>query len=849
MALVILPGLLVSAQQRPAVGARRPPADGKSDSASVKKIPVRPYTEVIPATAVTRKGFMLVHSVEGKYFFEVPDSILGKEILITNWLSGVPEGSPVYGGEKASESTFYFEKGPGNTLYLRLAENINQADTTQMIYKAVRNANVDPILMAFDIRAYGPDHKSSVIEVTDLFQKDNTLTSIGMVKMALSLGGLVADKTFINSMHAYPLNIEVSSTRTYTAMPPKPGAGGPGGPAAIDAAKEAGVATLQVRNSIMLLPEIPMKQRQFDPRVGYFAGGYSAFSDEEQRVKERLFIVRYRLEPKEEDIERYKRGELVEPKKQIVYYTDPATPKQWRPYIIAGINDWSKAFEQAGFKNAIVGKEWPENDTTMSTEDVRYSIVRYLPSETANAYGPNIHDPRTGEVLQSYVGWYHNIMKLLHDWYMVQAGAIDPAARKMVYSDSLMGSLIRFASSHEIGHTLGLRHNMGSSSTTPVEKLRDKAWLKANGHTPSIMDYARFNYVAQPEDSLDESCIFPRIGAYDKWAIQWGYRWIGEDDAEKDKAVVGKWILDSLKANPRLWFGGEGRNNDPRCQTEDIGDNSITATAYALKNLRRVMDSLPSWTSGQHDFNKSLYDGYSAVTSQYYRYMMHVAKNVGGICETIKSVEQAGAVYAPSPKDRQREAIEFLDKHLFATQDWMINRDLLNRMSKSTNGVGYEMAQKRILDQLISQQTLYTLLQCSQRFGPDSTYRLETMLNDLKAGIWGELGDHRAIDPFRRDLQKEYVMQSLRIMRESLFPAKSGIALFFGLEENFPILETTDVPSVLAEHLKTLRAECLKALPLATDKASRMHLQYLADIIRIGLNNRFKKDKTGLFGE
>src|SRR4030095_3652758 len=294
------------------------------------------------------------------------------------------------------------------------------------------------------------------------------------------------------------------------------------------------------------------------------------------------------MEPKAEDMTKYKRGELVEPKEPIVYYVDPATPKQWRPYIIAGINDWNAAFEKAGFKNAIIGKEWPENDTTMSLEDARYKVIRYFPSDVANAYGPNIHDPRSGEILQSYVGWYHNIMKLLHDWYFVQASPIDPEARKMTFSTELMGKLIQFAVSHEIGHTLGLRHNMGSSNLTPVEKLRDKKWVEANGHTVSIMDYARFNYVAQPEDNISEAGIMPRIGMYDKWAIQWGYRYTGVSK-EEDEKISTKWILDSLNANPKLWFGGEGRNYDARCQTEDLGDNSMKAGEYGIKNLKYVM--------------------------------------------------------------------------------------------------------------------------------------------------------------------------------------------------------------------------------------------------------------------
>jgi ribosomal protein S18 acetylase RimI-like enzyme len=398
----------------------------------------------------------------------------------------------------------------------------------------------------------------------------------------------------------------------------------------LPAASVAGAVTLGLNTSILLLPKTPMKRRFFDKRVGFFADNYTVFSDSQQKVEDQTFAVRYRLEPKQEDLEKYKRGELVEPQKQIVYYIDPATPKQWRKYLIDGVNDWQKAFEQAGFKNAIVGKEWPENDSAMSLEDARYSVIRYFASDIENAYGPNVHDPRSGEILESHVGWYHNVMKLVHDWYMVQAAAVDPKARKMKFDDELMGQLIRFVSSHEIGHTLGLRHNMGSSSKTPVEKLRDKVWVEAHGHTASIMDYARFNYVAQPEDNISEAGLFPRIGDYDKWAIQWGYAY-SDANEEADKKASNKLIIDSLAKNPRLWFGGEGGNSDPRAQTEDLSDNAVKASEYGIKNLKHILAKLPEWTKEEGDKYDNLSQMYSQITGQFSRYMVHVLRNIGGV--------------------------------------------------------------------------------------------------------------------------------------------------------------------------------------------------------------------------
>lgn len=822
----------------------------KTDTAQAKKAP-KPYKEVITANAITQRGLLTVHKVEDKYYFEIPDSLYGREILMTNWLGQTPAGAAKYAGELANQNGFYFEKSPNGSIYLRLASVVNVADSVDKIYKAIRNAQVDPILYAFDIKTVAPQTNYAIIDLTDFFLKDNLLTGINAIKSMLTIGSQQADKSFIESMRVFPINLEITMTKTYTASPIVKTA--PGYPAIqpLEAAKESGLATLQVRISLMLLPKEPMQQRVLDYRVGYFGGAYWKYSDEQQRVTDNFFIVRYRLEPKDEDIEKYKRGELVEPKKQIVYYTDPATPKQWRPFIIAGINDWQKAFEKAGFKNAIIGKEWPENDSTMSTEDARYSIVRYFPSDNQNAYGPNINDPRSGEILQSYVGWYHNIMKLLHDWYMVQTAMVDPRARTMQFPDSLMGELIRFASSHEIGHTLGLRHNMGSSNTTPVEKLRDKKWVEANGHTPSIMDYARFNYVAQPEDSIGIAGIFPRIGVYDEWAIKWGYQYNAGLTYEEDKKKMQKLAVDSLNKNPLLWFGGEGRNNDPRAQTEDVGDNSMKASAYGIKNLKRIMAKLPEWTWEEGNFYKNLDQMWRAVATQYLRYVMHVQRNVGGIYSTTKSPEQPGATYAPNPKEKQKEAIDFLNKYVFETQHWLIPNEILEKIHKGDRDLPNINVAKRIIGLLFNEQTLYTLILCTERFGAANTYTIGEMMGDVKAGIWSELKTHKPIDIFRRDLQKEYVMQLLTVMREAIHPAKAFAAFLGGpsLEEMFPYMLNTDIPSYLSGELKQLKAEVQAALPATTDKNSKMHLQYIITAIDKGLEIRFDKEKTSLFAK
>jgi hypothetical protein len=819
----------------------QPKAPASPPKADTAKSALRPYSEIVTSKTISKKGLFTIHQNNDKYYFEIPDSLLGRELLLTTWLVKVPGGSPKFGGEIMNNMTIVFDKERNNKIGISRITSITQSDTANVISKAVRNSNLNSAAVLFDVKARGLEGKTSVIDATDFLQKENIFTKINPeVKIGMSLTSMAADRSSVKSFASYPINVEIKMLRTYaaSATPAKPLPGRP--PVApLEAAKVGGAVTLEISTSILLMPEKPMVPRRFDPRVGYFADGYYEISDEQQKVDPKIFIVRYRLEPKPEDIERYKRGELVEPKNPIVYYVDPATPKQWRPYIIAGINDWNEAFKAAGFKNAILGKEWPENNTTMSLEDARYKIIRYFPSQVANAYGPNIHDPRSGEILQSYVGWYHNVMKLVHDWYMIQAAPNDPRARRMKFSDTLMGTLIRFVSSHEVGHTLGLRHNMGSSSCTPVEKLRDKKWVEAHGHTNSIMDYARFNYVAQPEDSIGEAGIMPRINDYDKWAIKWGYTYTGEEDDLADKKIVSEWIVDSLKANPRLWFGGEGMNFDARCQTEDLGDNSMKASEYGIKNLKYVMAHLAEWTREDNDLYTNMLDIYRQVISQYLRYTVHVAKNVSSVYETLKSVEQPGDVYTRSPKEKQKEAVAFLQKEVFTTPQWLLDNEILNKISNPVQLGSVGTVQNTALDQILNDRVLNTMLMTEQRFGKVGTYTLDEFLDDVKAGVWSELKTGKPIDIYRRNLQKNYVQDLMASIKETK-ENNHILGMLFGVpEENLPVIQTSDIGSYLGYHLDNLRKEILKAIPVTADKETRDHLQYVADQIKTGVKQLY----------
>jgi len=506
------------------------------------------------------------------------------------------------------------------------------------------------------------------------------------------------------------------------------------------------------------------------------------------------------------------------------------------PYLIAGVNDWKVAFEKAGFKNAIIAREAPteKQDSTWSLDNAMHSAIVYKPSEISNASGPSISDPRSGEIIESHINWYHNVMKLVRDWYMIQTAAVDPRARKMQFSDELMGDLIRFVSSHEVGHTLGLRHNYGSSSTVPVEKLRDKGFLEKNGHTPSIMDYARFNYVAQPEDNISKTGLYPRIGDYDLWAIEWGYKLMPEAKTpQAEVPALNKITMEKLK-NKRLWFGTETNPDDPRSQSEDLGDNAMVASTYGIKNLKVVAKNLPAWTRTANEDYTDLQGIYTQLTSQFNRYMGHVSKNIGGILETPKTVEQSGTVYERNPASKQKEAMKFLAEQLFTTPTWIIDQNILN----NTGDDPLEMinkVQSPTLNRLVSNTTLAKLISAEAADG-NAAYKITDFFTDMDAAVFSELKSNKEIDLYRRNLQKAYVEKMIGLIK----PAdKTPTSLTMTLQRTSTgsslSAMQSDVASVVKGELKALNTS-IKSAAIQASGVSKYHLEDLSDRIEQALN-------------
>ena len=806
LALTLVATSCNTAKKAAEAEAAKKAAAAKANKPKPKKGDIQPYSKVITKDAKTDKGLFDVHNIDGKFFYEIPDSLFDKEMLMVTRIAKTAAGYG-FGGEQANEKVLRWQKKDKKVILRVVSYNIVAADSLP-IHEAVVNSNFEPILATFPIKAINKDSSGVVIDVTDLFEKD--VKALGLPasrRRAYKVTRLEANKSFIESVKSYPLNIEARHVKTYAAGSPPSNS-------------STGTISIEINNSMILLPQNPMKRRYSDERVGWFDRAQVDYGLDAQRSKTVRFLDRWRLEVKEEDIEKFKRGELVEPKKPIVYYIDRATPPKWRRYIKQGIEDWQVAFEQAGFKNAIIAKDPPtvEEDPEWSPEDVRYSVVRYFASPIPNAYGPHVSDPRTGEILESDIGWFHNVMSLLRGWFFVQTAAINPEAQSPEFKDEVMGRLIRFVSAHEVGHTIGLPHNMGSSVAYPVEKLRDAEFTQKYGTAPSIMDYARFNYVAQPGD--DGVALMPNIGVYDKYAVEWGYRPILDKTAEEEKPILNSWILEHA-GDPMYRFGPSG-SIDPSAQTEDLGDNAILASDYGIKNLKRIVPNLMEWTTEAGEDYADLEEMYGHVVSQFNRYMGHVATNVGGVYQYYKTADQEGAVYTHVDKEHQKNCINFLHDQLFETPEWLINNDIFNKIESAGQIERIRGMQARTLNRLLDFGRIQRMTENEAINGRDA-YTYANMMRDLRNGIWSELRSGRTIDVFRRNLQRAYIDRLNYLMTNEQPPIPAQFRRF--VRRTNVNVNQSDIRAVVRAELNTLRRSVRSAIGRTNDSMSRIHLQ------------------------
>ena len=780
-----------------------------TERSSKKKPKFKSYSKVITSDAVTDDGLFKTHQVDEDFFYEIPTDLLEKDMLWVTRIAQIPSnlgGGYMNAGSKTNQQVVSWQRFQNKVLLKIKSYSEVALDETAAINNSVKVNNYEPTMYAFDIEAFSKDSTAVVVNVTKFFNSD--VPSISGLSPRLrkeyKVRSLDKSRSFINSVKSFPENIEVKQDFTFTASePPSNGS--------------VGSISMQVNQSMILLPEVAMQPRLYDPRVGFFTVDQIDYSSHALKADEKTYIRRWRLEPK--DPEAYARGELVEPIKPIIYYLDPGTPESLKEYIKQGIEDWQKPFETAGFKNAIIARDAPtaEEDPEFSPEDIRYSVVRYVASTTRNAVGPSVSDPRSGEIIESDIIWYHNHLRSYRNRYLLETGAANPSARTLDTDAKEIGEMMRQVIAHEVGHALGFPHNMAASFAYNVEDYRDGDFTQKNGIAASLMDYARYNYIAQPGD---KNIRFVRqMGPYDHYAANWGYRVIpNATSPEQETATLNGWIME--KANDPVYkFGRQSSRFDPQSQTEAIGNDPIKASTYGVKNLKYVALNLPEWTSQQTDNYDDLEELYSELLGVYSRYVGHVVTNVGGVNEDLKKPTQSGTVYSTVDKKTQQESVEWIKNNVIETPTWLVDKKIVQNINPDGYFDVLRSVQVRHLNSLLSHDRIGRLIN-SETVDTDYYSALD-MLQDVRKAVFSS----SKVDIYKRNIQRAYVDRLEFLMTDT--PRRSSYNV-----------EQSDVRALVRGELKTLQSTLRSKRNAASSKVNRYHYEDLLARVDLILNPR-----------
>nr|WP_042248679.1 zinc-dependent metalloprotease [Nonlabens ulvanivorans] len=784
-------------------------AKTESEKTSKKKPKFKSYSKVITTDAITDDGLFKTHQVEDDFFYEIPNDMLEKDMLWVTRIAQIPSnlgGGYMNAGSKTNQQVVAWERFQNKILLKVKSYSEVALDSTAAIGNSVKVNNYEPIMYAFDIETFSADSTAVVINVTKFLSTDVPSISglSSRLRKQYKVRSLDKNRSFINSVKSFPENIEVKQDFTFTASEPPSNS-------------SVGSISMQVNQSMILLPEVPMQPRLFDPRVGFFTVDQIDYSSKALKADEKTYIRRWRLEPK--DPEAYARGELVEPIKPIIYYLDPGTPENLKEYIKQGIEDWQKPFETAGFKNAIIARDapTPEEDPEFSPEDIRYSVVRYVASTTRNAVGPSVSDPRSGEIIESDIIWYHNHLRSYRNRYLLETGAANPSARTLDTDTEEMGEMMRQVIAHEVGHALGFPHNMAASYAYDVEDYRNGAFTQENGIAASLMDYARYNYIAQPGD---ENIRFVRqMGPYDHYATNWGYRVIPDAASPEDEvATLNSWIMEKA-GDPTYKFGRQSSRFDPQSQTEAIGNDPIEASTYGMKNLKYVAQNLPSWTSNQTDNYDDLQELYGELLGVYSRYAGHVVTNVGGVNEDLKKPSQSGTVYSTVDKKTQKESVQWVIDNVFDTPSWLVDKNIVQNIAPQGYFERLRSIQARQLNSLLSFDRIGRLI--NSETVDTNYYTALEMLQDVRKGIFSK----STTDIYKRNLQRVYIDRLAYLMTENSTRSSYNIP-------------QSDVRALVRGELSTLQSTLRSKRNSASNQVNKYHYEDLLARVDLILNPR-----------